>query len=120
LAGEQTAHPLSVFAQDSHVSWLFPFVSIVRRPQDGATTPASLLRFNLSGLLQLLFGAPDDTSLPEVTSENYYATARNKSAAQRASVEAALQETKSANLALVVVLTLALAVVACASNLLAA
>jgi hypothetical protein len=55
-----------------------------------------------------------------VTSENYYATARNKSAAQRASVEAALQETKSANLALVVVLTLALAVVACASNLLTA
>ena len=54
-----------------------------------------------------------------VTSESFTAAVANKSSRQRAAVESALQETRTVNLALVLVITLVLAITTAAANLIA-
>lgn len=89
----------------------------MHRMRKGDTSVASTLGF--AGLLRLLANALDPQhSLAEVTNDTYFAAALNRSANQKASVDAALEETKKTNLALVLVFTVALAVTVGAANML--
>ena len=78
------------------------------------------VNYSLSSLLRILARYLDGTGAPqEVTSDTYSASVSNRSLLQRAQVDAALNDTKAANLALVVVFTLSLVVVTLAANALA-
>lgn len=91
------------------------------RADDGGKALTSWLRFNLTALVRsiCLDGEGPGGDLAEVTCDNYYATALNKTAHQRASLDAALQDTKAANLALVALVTLSLLVVGVVSSVVA-
>jgi hypothetical protein len=76
--------------------------------------------YNLASLLRILARYLDPAQqLQEVTCDTYSASASNKSVWQRAQIDAALNETKAANLALVMVFTVSLVVVTLVANMLA-
>jgi hypothetical protein len=80
----------------------------------------TVVSYSLTSLLRILARFLDPAQdVLEVTCDTYSASVSNKSVLQRARVDAALSETKAANLALVVVFTASLVVVTLVANVLA-
>jgi hypothetical protein len=79
-----------------------------------------VVSYSLASLLRILARYLDPAQeLQEVTCDTYSASASYKSVWQRAQINAALNETKAANLALVMVFTASLVVVTLVANMLA-
>lgn len=76
------------------------------------------MKVTFAALLRYLAQSLDGPDTAGVTSETYQAVVANKSYRQRAGVDAALEETKWANLMLILVFTLAMVVVTVAANML--